>query len=321
MIVRGYDEKDLGRMISIWNEVVADGIAFPQEECLTEETGRAFFASQSHCGVAEDEGNIVGMYILHPNNVGRCGHICNASYAVDSRIRGKGIGEALVRDCMQMGAELGFRILQFNAVVKSNTAAMHLYKKLGFTQLGVIPGGFRMPDGKYADIVPHFCELAHGMNVRKATLNDLPQIEKLFSDARRFMASQGNPDQWEEGYPHCVLGKDLEKEQLYVCQQNGHIYAAFVMALGEEPAYQVIEGEWKNHKPYVTLHRIASTGEKSGMMDIIAHWAFQQHGNVRGDTHEKNLPMRRAFERNGFEYCGTIWVEDGTPRMAYHKTK
>ena len=103
-------------MIRIWNEVVEEGIAFPQEECLTIETGAAFFASQSFTGVAEDDGKIVGLYILHPNNLGRCGHICNASYAVSSDVRGKHIGEQLVKDCLQKGKELGFRVLQFNAL-------------------------------------------------------------------------------------------------------------------------------------------------------------------------------------------------------------
>ena len=65
--VRGYEERDLPEMVAIWNEVVEDGIAFPQEELLTEESGKAFFAAQSHCGVAEDEsGRVLGLYILHP---------------------------------------------------------------------------------------------------------------------------------------------------------------------------------------------------------------------------------------------------------------
>ena len=77
--IRGYESRDLPLMVAIWNEVVEDGIAFPQEELLTEESGREFFAGQSWCGVAEDEaGKVLGLYILHPNNVGRCGHICNA---------------------------------------------------------------------------------------------------------------------------------------------------------------------------------------------------------------------------------------------------
>ena len=76
MTVRKYEEKDIPGMVRVWNEVVEDGIAFPQVDLLTEETGRAFFAKQSHCGVAvEDNGEVLAMYILHPNNVGRCGHI------------------------------------------------------------------------------------------------------------------------------------------------------------------------------------------------------------------------------------------------------
>lgn len=146
-------------MIRIWNEVVEEGIAFPQEEVLDLNTGAEFFSSQSYTGVAEEYGIIYGLYILHPNNVGRCGHICNASYAVSSESRGKHIGEKLVLDCLQKGKELGYRVLQFNAVVESNIHARHLYERLGFTQLGTITGGFRMKDGHYENICPYFKEL------------------------------------------------------------------------------------------------------------------------------------------------------------------
>ena len=160
MQIRKYRPGDLPEMIAVWNEIVAEGIAFPQEELLDAETGTAFFAAQSYCGVAADEaGGIAGLYILHPNNVGRCGHICNASYAVASARRGQHIGEALVLDCMQQAKALGFRILQFNAVVETNTHARHLYERVGFRQLGVIPGGFRMKDGHFENICPYYITL------------------------------------------------------------------------------------------------------------------------------------------------------------------
>ena len=159
MTVREYKVGDILAMISVWNEVVDEGNAFPQEERLNELTGAEFFAAQSRCGVAEEDGVIVGMYILHPNNIGRCGHICNASYAVSADRRGRHIGEALVRDCMESAKALGFRVLQFNAVVADNVRARRLYERLGFTQLGIIRGGFRMDDGNYADICPYFIEL------------------------------------------------------------------------------------------------------------------------------------------------------------------
>lgn len=156
--VRKYTENDIPRMVEIWNEVVEEGIAFPQEECLDLKSGTEFFAAQTYCGAAEDDetGEIVGMYILHPNNVGRCGHICNASYAVDSKVRGKHIGEKLVLDCIRQAKEHGFGVLQFNAVVASNIHARHLYERIGFKQLGTIPNGFRMKNGEYEDICPYF---------------------------------------------------------------------------------------------------------------------------------------------------------------------
>lgn len=154
--VRNYRETDLTEMISVWNSVVEEGKAFPQENCLTDESGRLFFASQTYCGVAENEGEILGLYILHPNNVGRCGHLCNASYAVKENARGKGIGRLLVTDCIEQARKAGFKILQFNAVVASNQAALHLYEKLGFVKLGTIPGGFRNKNGVFEDIIPHY---------------------------------------------------------------------------------------------------------------------------------------------------------------------
>ena len=161
IVIRKYTEKDVPAMCGIWNEVVEDGVAFPQEEALNGKTGSDFFASQTYCAVAEETESkkIAGLYILHPNNVGRCGHICNASYAVSGDVRGQGVGELLVRHCMAKAKEIGFRILQFNAVVKTNTAALHLYEKLGFTQLGIIPGGFWLKDGQYEDIIPHYIAL------------------------------------------------------------------------------------------------------------------------------------------------------------------
>ena len=158
-MIREYDRRDLPDMIRIWNEVVEEGVAFPQEEPLDADAGAAFFASQSYTGVAVLDGRVAGLYILHPNNVGRCGHIANASYAVGSESRGAHIGEALVKDCLAQAKALGFRLMQFNAVVESNIHARHLYERLGFVPLGVIPGGFRLKDGRYENICPYYHEL------------------------------------------------------------------------------------------------------------------------------------------------------------------
>ncbi len=162
VVVKPYDSKNVREAIKIWNEVVREGIAFPQEEELDEVTGDEFFKAQSFTGLAVDTDNeeILALYILHPNNVGRCGHISNASYAVRSDLRGRHIGEIIVKDCIARAKILGFRILQFNAVVATNIHARHLYQRLGFKELGTIPGGFRMPDGSFEDIIPQILTIS-----------------------------------------------------------------------------------------------------------------------------------------------------------------
>jgi L-amino acid N-acyltransferase YncA len=156
--IRAYQERDLSQMMRIWNEIVEEGIAFPQEEILTMETATQFFKEQTYSAVAVDRetDELYGLYILHPNNVGRCGHLCNASYAVSSHMRGRHIGEKLVLDCLKQANLHGFGVLQFNAVVATNIPARHLYERLGFIPLGTIPKGFRMKDGHYEDICPYY---------------------------------------------------------------------------------------------------------------------------------------------------------------------
>lgn len=152
-MIRDFQSTDLKEMLAIWNGIVEEGAAFPQPDPLDEETGPAFFAQQTRTRVILlEDGTVGGLYILHPNNVGRAGHIANASYAVREDLRGRHIGEALVKDSLETARAEGFRIMQFNAVVDSNIHAIHLYLRLGFTDLGIIPGGFRMKDGHYEDI-------------------------------------------------------------------------------------------------------------------------------------------------------------------------
>jgi len=159
VFVREYDKTDILYMTEIWNEVVGNGVAFPQKNLLTMSEATIFFAQQSFTAVAKEAGEIVGLYILHPNNVGRCAHIANASYCVKATERGKQIGEILVRDSLLQGAKLGFKLLQFNAVVATNKSALKLYNKLGFITVGTIPGGFMMKDEHYEDIVVFYKKL------------------------------------------------------------------------------------------------------------------------------------------------------------------
>ena len=159
--VKGFLKEDIKEVNAVWNRVVEDGNAFPQEIPFDEKSGIEFFESQTFTGVAYDEetGEIVGVYILHPNFVGRCSHICNTSYAVKAGKRGLGIGKLIVTHSMQKARESGFKILQLNAVIASNTPALSLYKKLGLIPLGAIKNAFRNKNGEYEDIIPHYINL------------------------------------------------------------------------------------------------------------------------------------------------------------------
>lgn len=148
-----YTKTDLAGMTAVWNEVVEEGTAFPQNTPMTVQEAERFFAKQDFTGVVFYRGQVAGLYILHPNNIGRCGHHANASYAVRAELRGLHIGECLVRHSLEQAKRLGYRLLVFNAVVKGNDCAIRLYEKLGFVQVGEIPGGFRMENGEYRDTI------------------------------------------------------------------------------------------------------------------------------------------------------------------------
>ena len=155
-----YDIKYIKEVLKIWNETIEEGIYFPQIETLSnEEEAHKYFSSQDYTGIAIDNDKVFGVYILHPNNIGRCRHISNASYAVNKESRGKGIGEALVRDSMKQSKKLGYKILQFNAVVISNTNAHKLYKKIGFNKIGIVKKGYINKNNEYEDIVLYYIDL------------------------------------------------------------------------------------------------------------------------------------------------------------------
>ena len=151
--IRCWRPEDAAALAAVWNEVVREGEAFPQLEELTEEAAAEFFAAQDFTAAAWDGGRLLGLYILHPNNVGRCGHQANASYAVAADARGRGIGEALVRHSLETARALGYRLLIFNAVVAENTRAIRLYERLGFRRIGRVPGGFLLRDGRWCDTI------------------------------------------------------------------------------------------------------------------------------------------------------------------------
>lgn len=151
--LKAFGPSYLQEATELWNEIVEDANSFPGDKPLTEEEALKMFSEQTATVCAVAGGRVIGLYILHPNGIGRLAHIANASYAVKKGHRGKGLGRALVLDSLEKAKASGFLGLQFNAVVASNTGAIALYLNLGFIIVGTVKNGYRTKDGGYCDML------------------------------------------------------------------------------------------------------------------------------------------------------------------------
>ena len=158
------------------------------------------------------------------------------------------------------------------------------------------------------------------MEIRKASMKDWEEILKIYADARQFMSEHGNGSQWGTSYPpEKLLLDNIAQGKLYVCIEE-RIAAVFYFAVEEDPTYRMIEdGAWLNEEPYGVVHRMASARTVRGAATFCMNWAFRQTGNIRIDTHKDNIPMQNMLKKNGFRYCGTIYLENGNPRIAFQK--
>ena len=158
---------------------------------------------------------------------------------------------------------------------------------------------------------------------RRATIIDLPRLLELRDQAREIMRSYGNTFQWPEGYPRDDMFKnDIEQGHSYVMMdENGSIVGTFAFIPGPDVTYKVIyHGQWLNDEPYFVIHRIASTPDSHGILDAILDYCEAIVPNIRIDTHEANIIMRKGLEKHGYRYCGIIHLLNGDERLAFQKT-
>ena len=159
------------------------------------------------------------------------------------------------------------------------------------------------------------------MNIRKATLQDLPTILSLFHNARQFMRETGNPDQWNYSYPdESIIQDDINRGCSYLCFEEDTILASFYYAKEIDPTYtNIYEGSWLNEEPYAVIHRIATNQSRRGIAAYCYDWAYEQLPNLKIDTHRENVVMQKSLQKNGFTYCGIIHLESGDERLAYQR--
>lgn len=157
--IRSASMDDLDAMWTIFQAVIAPGDALPFDERFDRGTFRDHWFGAHAAWVAEQGGEVLGMYKLGANHAGRGAHIASATYAVAPAAQGRGIGRRLVEHSLQRACAAGFRGIQFNRVVSTNAAAVELYRRLGFEVVGTLPGAFRHERAGWVDAYVMFRSL------------------------------------------------------------------------------------------------------------------------------------------------------------------
>jgi len=161
--IRAATEADHDAIWDIFHVIVAAGDTYAFEPEMSRQEALAYwFRGGTHTYVAkldglkpssfQPAGRVVGTYILRPNQSGGGSHVANAAFMVAPDARGLQIGRKMGEHCLGEARRLGFRAMQFNFVVSTNTAAIRLWEQLGFKIVGTLPGAFRHPGKGYVDV-------------------------------------------------------------------------------------------------------------------------------------------------------------------------
>ena len=192
------------------------------------------------------------------------------------------------------------------------------------------------------------------MVIRPATPADIPALRPVFEAAKGIMRADGNHDQWSApGFPDdSLLLRDIARGGGFVIESferwpvgaghdegktvmpdidslvmpgltghlaAPHIVAYFALLPSPEPTYDYIDGAWLTDEPYGVIHRMASYPDAHGIFSAVIDYAASRFAHLRIDTHRDNRIMQHLIEKHGFTYCGIIWLEDGTERLAYER--
>ena len=166
------------------------------------------------------------------------------------------------------------------------------------------------------------------MEFRKTEKEDIPGIMRIICQAQEYMKEQGI-DQWQDGYPNeAVFEEDIVRGYSYVMEEGGKIIGTMAVIFDGEPSYdKIYDGAWKTVKePYAAIHRVAVDGAQKGrgiagvmLSEVEKMCRVRGVRSMKNDTHRDNRSMQRMLEKNGFGYCGKIFLEDGAERIAFEK--
>ena len=174
------------------------------------------------------------------------------------------------------------------------------------------------------------------MNFRKSTFDDVDRILEIIEKAKIELRQLGL-DQWQNGYPNReVIENDIKLGISYVLEEisenqiSKKILGTIVLSPKKEEPYSKIEGKWITNDDYIVIHRLAVDSEikNKGIATKILEFSEKECIknkilSIKTDTHENNEPMKKFLEKNGFSYCGVIYLDKepdvGEKRIAYEK--
>ena len=151
--IRSATTKDHAAIWNIFHEIIAAGDTYAFDPQMPREEALAYwFRADTHTYIAEENDSVVGTYILRPNQSGPGSHVANAAFMVARDAEGAGVGRRMAEHCLTEARRMGFRAMQFNFVISTNTRAIHLWDQLGFKIVGTLPGAFRHPEKGFVDV-------------------------------------------------------------------------------------------------------------------------------------------------------------------------
>ena len=165
------------------------------------------------------------------------------------------------------------------------------------------------------------------MNFRKAAESDAVRIMDIIRQAQEYLKNRGI-NQWQNNYPNIdTVINDIKANYGYVLEKEGIVIGTVAVAFDGEKTYDTIyNGKWLSDCPYAVIHRIAvdpeykGTGIASEMIRFIEEMCMGRNvHSIKVDTHRENASMGRMLEKNGFMYCGIIYLTDNNERIAYEK--
>lgn len=165
------------------------------------------------------------------------------------------------------------------------------------------------------------------MELKKTTEKDISSVMEIIRAAQRYFR-EANIYQWVNNYPNEeIIKEDISKGYSYVLLQEEKIVATAAVAFDREATYEKIyEGQWLTNDKYAVIHRIAvaenlkGQGVASEVLKKVEELCRERQVNsIKIDTHEENKSMQRLLEKNGFIYCGVIYLESGSKRIAFEK--